>query len=286
MSRGGADREGDRIQSWLCADNKLMNREIMTWADVGCSTNWATQAPHLALSYWQLQLRSDVCHCLGYGIVQILGNCGNIRYEPWHFRSRSCVNIRAVAFSYLFTQQVLFFPFTPHPFWKRWILSRRECFGTSERLVVYAVVGCPASASRPRVLAAADWQLYSLLNQTELPGEKEAASPKLARSPLGAPCVQLLVDLRIKKLGYVGLIWDNSQGHLKSRAPYGIGRSLCYSYTIAQLSHLFIFAFSSLLQVSFPRALSTLLCTQISVRVCFQRIWSEVGPLEPWLGIK
>lgn len=92
----------------------------------------------------------------------ILSNCGNVRYDPWHFRSRSCVTIWAVAYSYLFTQQVFFFPFTPHPFWKRYILSRRECFGTSEGLVVYVVVDYPASASRPKVLAADNWELFSL----------------------------------------------------------------------------------------------------------------------------
>ena len=29
------------------AQPKFMNREIMTWAEVGHWTNWATQAPHL-----------------------------------------------------------------------------------------------------------------------------------------------------------------------------------------------------------------------------------------------
>ena len=45
-------REKQRIQSQLHADArkpdaglKLMNLEIMTWAEVRRSTNWATQAP-------------------------------------------------------------------------------------------------------------------------------------------------------------------------------------------------------------------------------------------------
>ena len=53
--RGKAEREGQRMQSRLCADSssstepdaglKLTNRKIMTWAEVRCSTDWATQVP-------------------------------------------------------------------------------------------------------------------------------------------------------------------------------------------------------------------------------------------------
>ena len=55
MSRGGAEIEGDtesKAGSRLWAVSKepdagleLTNREIMTWAEVGRSTEWATQAP-------------------------------------------------------------------------------------------------------------------------------------------------------------------------------------------------------------------------------------------------
>jgi len=79
----------------------------------------------------------------------VLGDCGNIRYEPWHFRYRSCVNIchRAVAFHLAsFSPSYLLLS-----------LSRRECFRTSEGLVVYAVVGFLASHFKTQiVLAPAD----------------------------------------------------------------------------------------------------------------------------------
>ena len=52
MNWGGADGEGQRIQSGLCADSsepsaglKLINREIMTRAEVKCLTDWAAQVP-------------------------------------------------------------------------------------------------------------------------------------------------------------------------------------------------------------------------------------------------
>ena len=55
--RGGAERERERdteseagSRLWAVRTEsrtglKLMNREIMTWAEVGCLTKWATQAP-------------------------------------------------------------------------------------------------------------------------------------------------------------------------------------------------------------------------------------------------
>ena len=55
VSRGGAERERDRIQagSRLRAVSpepdkglELTSCEITTWAEVGCLTDWATQAPH------------------------------------------------------------------------------------------------------------------------------------------------------------------------------------------------------------------------------------------------
>ena len=55
MSREGAEREGDaesKASSGLWAVGtepdvglELTNREIMTWAEVGRLTNWATQVP-------------------------------------------------------------------------------------------------------------------------------------------------------------------------------------------------------------------------------------------------
>ena len=51
----GAEREGDteseagsRLWAGSTEPNaglELTDREIMTWAEVGCSTHWATQAP-------------------------------------------------------------------------------------------------------------------------------------------------------------------------------------------------------------------------------------------------
>ena len=55
MNRGGAEREGDTesetgsrlwaVSTESDAGLKLIDREIMTWAEVGRSTDWATQAP-------------------------------------------------------------------------------------------------------------------------------------------------------------------------------------------------------------------------------------------------
>ena len=56
MNGGGAEREGDTESEavsrlWAISPEpnaglELTDREIMTWAEVGRSTNWATQAPH------------------------------------------------------------------------------------------------------------------------------------------------------------------------------------------------------------------------------------------------
>ena len=53
--KGGAEREGDTESQedsrlWAVSTEpntglEPMNCEIMTWADVRCSTDWATQAP-------------------------------------------------------------------------------------------------------------------------------------------------------------------------------------------------------------------------------------------------
>ena len=55
MSRGGTEREGDTeskagsrrqaVSTEPDAGLELMNWEIMTWAEVGLLTNWATQVP-------------------------------------------------------------------------------------------------------------------------------------------------------------------------------------------------------------------------------------------------
>ena len=55
MSGGGAERKGDTESEagsrlWAVSTEpnaglELTNLEIMTWAEVGCLTNWATQTP-------------------------------------------------------------------------------------------------------------------------------------------------------------------------------------------------------------------------------------------------
>ena len=55
MSGGGAEREGDTESEagsrlWAVSTEpddglKLTSHEIMTWADIGRSTDWVTQAP-------------------------------------------------------------------------------------------------------------------------------------------------------------------------------------------------------------------------------------------------
>ena len=61
MNGGGSDREGDpesetgsrlwAVSTEPDAGLELTDREIMTWAEVGRLTDWATQAP---LSNWNL----------------------------------------------------------------------------------------------------------------------------------------------------------------------------------------------------------------------------------------
>ena len=66
MNRGGAEREGDTeskagfrlraVSTEPDAGLKLMDHEIMTWAEVGLSTDWATQAPlGLGFFMWSLE---------------------------------------------------------------------------------------------------------------------------------------------------------------------------------------------------------------------------------------
>ena len=75
MSRGGAEREGEteseagcRLRA-VCTEPdtgfKLTNCEIMTWAEVGRSMDWATQAP-LFLVFWGTSKLVSSCtslHC-------------------------------------------------------------------------------------------------------------------------------------------------------------------------------------------------------------------------------
>ena len=56
VSELGAEKEGDTeseagsrlwaVSTQPDAGLQLTSREIVTWAEVACSTNWATQAPH------------------------------------------------------------------------------------------------------------------------------------------------------------------------------------------------------------------------------------------------
>ena len=56
MSRGGTEREGDTESEagsrlWAVSTEpdaglELTNHESVTWAEIGCSTDWATQVPH------------------------------------------------------------------------------------------------------------------------------------------------------------------------------------------------------------------------------------------------
>ena len=61
MNGGGAEREGDTeleagSRLWAISPEpdaglELTNHEIVTWAEVGRSTDWATQAPHDSLHF-------------------------------------------------------------------------------------------------------------------------------------------------------------------------------------------------------------------------------------------
>ena len=67
MNGGGAEREGDTEPEagprlWAISPEpdsglELTDLEIVTWAEVGCSTDWATQAPQNLATlyiYWSL----------------------------------------------------------------------------------------------------------------------------------------------------------------------------------------------------------------------------------------
>ena len=58
----GRERRGQRIQSGLCTDSskssvglELTNCEVMTWAEVRRSTDWATHVPHEAAAPCSLE---------------------------------------------------------------------------------------------------------------------------------------------------------------------------------------------------------------------------------------
>ena len=79
MNRGGAEIEGDtesetgsRLQAVSTEPNTGLeptNREIMTWAEVGHSTDWATQAPR----YIFLMYHPHLYPCVSL-IIEQLGN--------------------------------------------------------------------------------------------------------------------------------------------------------------------------------------------------------------------
>ena len=66
-SRGGEERGRQRIWSRLCTDSRepkagleFTNCEIMTWAEVRCSTDWSTQMPLHVISF-SLSIHSQTC---------------------------------------------------------------------------------------------------------------------------------------------------------------------------------------------------------------------------------
>ena len=73
MSGGGSEREGDtesEAGSRLWAINtepdaglELTDHEIMTWAEVGRSTDWATQAPQGSLNVYRLSWKQLGSSC-------------------------------------------------------------------------------------------------------------------------------------------------------------------------------------------------------------------------------
>ena len=79
MNRRGPEREGDtesEAGSWLWAVStesdaglELTDGEIMTWGEVGRTTNWATQAPHdnEVFFYW-------ICHQVVLSLLNMYSN--------------------------------------------------------------------------------------------------------------------------------------------------------------------------------------------------------------------
>ena len=75
MNGGGSEREGDTESEtgsrlWAVsiepdAGFELTDREIMTWAEVGRLTDWATQAPQVSLKYDSVSVcKRKECECL------------------------------------------------------------------------------------------------------------------------------------------------------------------------------------------------------------------------------
>ena len=72
MSRGGAEGEGDTESEagsmlWAVSTEpdaglELMDREIMTWAEVGHLTDWATQAP--LILFFNIHILLSICRWL------------------------------------------------------------------------------------------------------------------------------------------------------------------------------------------------------------------------------
>ena len=71
MRGDGAEREGDTESEtgsrlWAVSTEpdvelELMNCEIMTWAEVGLSTNWATQVPLFSGNFKYLSIWALAC---------------------------------------------------------------------------------------------------------------------------------------------------------------------------------------------------------------------------------
>ena len=81
MSGGGVEREGDTESEagsrlWAVSTEpdaglQLTNHEIMTWAEVGCSTDWATKAP-LDVQFYMRHWSMGVGTSRGKGIIESL----------------------------------------------------------------------------------------------------------------------------------------------------------------------------------------------------------------------
>ena len=105
MSRGGAEREGDTESKagsrlWAVSTEpntglKLVDREIMTWAEVERSTNWATQAPwdqFISLSVASLlvcKCATDVCTLILHPAT-LLNSCISFSDFWWSLSGFPC----------------------------------------------------------------------------------------------------------------------------------------------------------------------------------------------------
>ena len=78
VSGGGSEREGDAESQagsrlWAVSTKpntglELTDREIMTWAKVGGSTDWATQVPQYIHKVWMLNLYFHFRKSIFFGI--------------------------------------------------------------------------------------------------------------------------------------------------------------------------------------------------------------------------